>query len=254
MSKIRTSKIKATGIETSEIKVTEINKMTTRQRIIDEALTLFSRRGYNGTSVKNIADAVGIKDSSIYKHFRSKREIIDAIADQMRQRIEKMSLEFGLPQEPSNGAAQPAPGAASVNSSVQDYEISGAAAVAFEYGSMSLETLQELIRKVFLFYLRDDFASRFWRLAGIEQYQNKEIYEIYRTIFFEQSIQYQRELFAEMIKQGAFREADPEAMAISFYAPVFFLLSKYSDRPDETDEALRMLDRQIEEFCRVYKK
>ena len=57
-----------------------------------------------------------------------------------------------------------------------------------------------------------------------------------------------------MIKQGAFREADPEAMAISFYAPVFFLLSKYSDRPDETDEALRMLDRQIEEFCRVYKK
>lgn len=221
------SKIKATGIESSEIKTTGINKMTTRQRIIDEALTLFSRRGYNGTSVKNIADAVGIKDSSIYKHFRSKREIIDAIADQMRQRMEKMSLEIGLPQE---------------------------ADAAFEYGCMSLGTLQDISRKAFLFYLQDDFMSRFWRLASIEQYQNKEIYEIYRTIFFEQSIQYQTELFAEMIRQGAFRKADPEAMAISFYAPIFFLLSKYSDRPDETDEALRMLDRQIEEFCRVYKK
>lgn len=42
-------------------------KMTTKERIADEALTLFSRRGYKGTSVKSIADAGGIKDSSIYK-------------------------------------------------------------------------------------------------------------------------------------------------------------------------------------------
>ncbi|HIU74886.1 MAG TPA: TetR/AcrR family transcriptional regulator, partial [Candidatus Pelethocola excrementipullorum] len=29
--------------------------MTTKERIVDEALTLFSRKGYQGTSVKNIA-------------------------------------------------------------------------------------------------------------------------------------------------------------------------------------------------------
>ena len=46
--------------------------MKTRERIIEEALNLFSRKGYQGTSVKNIAEAVGIRDSSLYKHFRSK--------------------------------------------------------------------------------------------------------------------------------------------------------------------------------------
>ena len=39
--------------------------MTTKEKITEEALTLFARKGYKGTSVKNIADAVGIKDASL---------------------------------------------------------------------------------------------------------------------------------------------------------------------------------------------
>ena len=49
--------------------------MTTKERITEEALTLFSTNGYQGTSVKSIADAVGIRDASLYKHFKSKQEI-----------------------------------------------------------------------------------------------------------------------------------------------------------------------------------
>lgn len=201
--------------------------MTTKERIVDEALTLFSRQGYKGTSVKNIADAVGIKDSSIYKHFKSKREIIDAIVDQMRRCMDQMSVDAGLPQEDNETAAA-------------------------IYGRMTVEDLQQLSRKVFLFYLKDDFISRFWRLAVMEQYQNQEIYEIYRSIFFDQSIAYQTRLFAEMIRQGIFREADPRVLAMSFYAPIYFLLSKYNGRTDNVEEALQALDMQVAEFCRIY--
>ena len=73
------------------------HKMTTKERIVEEALTLFAQNGYKGTSVKNIADAVGIKDSSIYKHYKSKREIVDAIVTQMRDKMYHMSVDFGLP-------------------------------------------------------------------------------------------------------------------------------------------------------------
>lgn len=106
-------------------------------------------------------------------------------------------------------------------------------------------------RKVFLFYLKDEFVSRFWRLAQIEQYQNTEIYEIYRSIFFEQSIQYQTELFAEMIRQGSFKKADPEVVAVNFYAPIYFLLCKYQGQGEE-EKALDMLDKQVAEFYRIY--
>ena len=73
--------------------------MTTKERIIEEALTLFAEKGYQGTSVKNIADAVGIKDSSLYKHYKSEQEIFDTIVQEMSLRMERISLDFGLPGE-----------------------------------------------------------------------------------------------------------------------------------------------------------
>ena len=203
--------------------------MNTKERIVDEALTLFSLQGYKGTTVKNIADAVGIKDSSIYKHFKSKQEILDAIVDQMKGRMEELSGTLGIPQDIDEDSVMTA------------------------YKDLSLQELQEISRKAFLFYLKDEFMSRFWRLSQMEQYQNREIYDIYRSIFFEQSIRYQTELFAEMIRQGAFREADPEVVAVNFYAPIYFLLSKYQEESD-VEEALRVLDKQIEEFYHIYKK
>ena len=203
--------------------------MNTKERIVDEALTLFSLQGYKGTTVKNIADAVGIKDSSIYKHFKSKQEILDAIVDQMKGRMEELSGTLGIPHDIDEDSVMTA------------------------YKDLSLQELQEISRKAFLFYLKDEFMSRFWRLSQMEQYQNREIYDIYRSIFFEQSIRYQTELFAEMIRQGAFREADPEVVVVNFYAPIYFLLSKYQEESD-VEEALRMLDKQIEEFYHIYKK
>lgn len=206
------------------------HKMTTKERIVEEALTLFAQNGYKGTSVKNIADAVGIKDSSIYKHYKSKREIVDAIVTQMRDKMYHMSVDFGLPTDERMEEA------------------------AKQYGSMTLEELQTISRNVFLFYLQDDFMSRFWRFATMEQYQDGEIYEIYRSLFFEQSIAFQKELFSDMIRQGSFIQADPEVMALNFYTPIFFLLCRNAGRQDEVDEALELLDRQVAEFCRIYHK
>jgi len=204
--------------------------MTTKERIVDEALTLFSRNGYKATTVKAIAEAVGIKDSSLYKHFSSKREIFDTIVEQMRGKMAQMSVEIGLPDE-------------------KDF-----LQAAVKYGRMSLEDLQLFSRLIFLFYFKDDFISRFWRLANMEQYSDPEIYEIYRNIFMEESIIYQTRLFEEMIKQGSFESHNPEAMAMNFYAPIFFLLSKYNGRSEQEQEALEILDCQVKEFYFLYRK
>ena len=53
--------------------------MDTKQRILDEALTLFSEKGYANVFVGDIAERVGIKAPSLYKHYKSKRAIFDAI-------------------------------------------------------------------------------------------------------------------------------------------------------------------------------
>lgn len=202
--------------------------MKTRERIIEEALNLFSRKGYQGTSVKNIAEAVGIRDSSLYKHFRSKEEIFSTIVEEMSRRMEKMSQALGLPGEKHMEAA------------------------AKVYGKLSVDGLLELSRKIFLFYLKDEFASRFRRMLTIEQYSDKRIYEVYRKIFMVDSITYQTALFQEMMRQRVFSEGDSAAMAMNFYAPIYFLLNKYDQMPGAEEEAMGELERHVREFCRIY--
>ena len=51
-----------------------------------------------GTSVKNIADAVGIKDASLYNHFKSKQEIFDSIVELVSKHISGLSETLGVPQ------------------------------------------------------------------------------------------------------------------------------------------------------------
>jgi len=43
--------------------------MSTKEKILDAALTLFAKNGYDGTSVEQIANIVGIKAPSLYKPF-----------------------------------------------------------------------------------------------------------------------------------------------------------------------------------------
>ena len=51
----------------------------TAQRIFDEAIDLFAQKGYDNVSIRDIALAVGIKESSIYKHYTNKEAILQKI-------------------------------------------------------------------------------------------------------------------------------------------------------------------------------
>lgn len=44
------------------------------------ALTLFAERGYRGTSMSDIAAALGVRVPTLYSHIRSKQELLEAIA------------------------------------------------------------------------------------------------------------------------------------------------------------------------------
>ena len=62
--------------------------LTTKEKILEAAIELFSNRGFHGVSIREIARAVGIKESSIYNHFSSKENILDTIFDQFQAEME----------------------------------------------------------------------------------------------------------------------------------------------------------------------
>ena len=57
-----------------------------RTRIVDAATRLFLTQGYKATSLKQIAQAVGVTAPSLYWHFESKRDIFVAVMEDLLDR------------------------------------------------------------------------------------------------------------------------------------------------------------------------
>ena len=55
----------------------------TKDRINDAAIELFFRQGYNATSLRQIADSVGLQVGSLYNHIRSKEELLYGIMSEV---------------------------------------------------------------------------------------------------------------------------------------------------------------------------
>ena len=50
-----------------------------REQILQTAVTLFSQRGFKGTTTKEIARAAGVSEAMVFRHFSTKSELYDAI-------------------------------------------------------------------------------------------------------------------------------------------------------------------------------
>lgn len=57
-----------------------LTQQRTEQRILDAATALFYEKGYHGTSMREVAAAVGIKPASLYNHYPGKEDLLFRIA------------------------------------------------------------------------------------------------------------------------------------------------------------------------------
>jgi AcrR family transcriptional regulator len=74
----------------------------TRERILDVALELFSTKGYEQTSLREIADRLGITKAALYYHFERKEDILlelhlrlHAVGRQMLERFDRLEQDEG---------------------------------------------------------------------------------------------------------------------------------------------------------------
>lgn len=54
-------------------------RKSTKERILESALDLFSEKGYDGVGIDLLAESVGIKGPSIYKYFKGKEDILNEL-------------------------------------------------------------------------------------------------------------------------------------------------------------------------------
>jgi AcrR family transcriptional regulator len=80
-------------------KVSEEHLAARRRQILDAALVCFSRRGFHQTSMQEIFDESGLSPGALYRYFKSKEKIVEAIAMETLGRF-AAAVESGPPGEP----------------------------------------------------------------------------------------------------------------------------------------------------------
>lgn len=76
-----------------------------RERILAAAETLFRQRGYSNITMRDIAEAVGIRQPSLYYHFSSKEQLFVTVTEQVFER-HRQGLQQALCEAGSDLRAQ----------------------------------------------------------------------------------------------------------------------------------------------------
>lgn len=193
-----------------------MDKKTTKDRILDSALTLFAEKGYDGVGVDLIAENAGIKGPSLYKHFKGKEDILAALIEQAESYYE---ANFGSEEHPGR-----------IPSSMD------------ELISMSLKRIR--------FTLQDPTIRKVRRMLTMEQFRSQRI-ALLTTKYNIDSVQglYQK-IFQTMMDNGIMRQGDPALLSMSFAAPVSLLIQMCDREPERKQEAME----RIEEYFRYFAK
>lgn len=141
----------------------------TKEKIFDAAIELFSQRGYNGTSIRDLAKSVGIKESSIYSHFINKEDILNHILDYHHDGMLSKRVDIGSLENEINFMAP-----------------------------------RDVVKFIFFNYGKNDDPriDKTARIIFMEQYVNAKAREFVQKYMLEEPVEYYRSLFALMQSKG----------------------------------------------------
>ncbi len=199
--------------------------MSTKEKILECAITLFSERGYVAVSVRDIARAVGVRESALYKHFQNKQAILDEIVMLAK---EKMDAFYG--------------------DLYRKYEQED------EWGDMvpviEKKDFESICMELFLFMQNDKIVSAFGKILVMEQYHNEELARMFHNLWIDRPVEYISHALSVMITNRELIKMDSYVLAMEFYSPIFMLQFRY----DRAEKAFPILLTHITNFIQIYAK
>ena len=168
---------------------------TTREKILDVSLEMFSQRVYSAVSIRDICKCVGIKESSVYYHFESKQNIFDELLNKFSE------IAKGMMAQLENGLTDGENGFSDGIDTVSNY--------FFEQ------------------YLMDDFCNKVMRIMFIEQFNNENARNLYQYWLMDEPLNFQKKIFSALMNLGMITNCDSEYLSVKYYAPIYFYAQKW---------------------------
>ena len=186
----------------------------TKERILAAALDMFSQNGYAGTNIRELAEAIGMGKSSMYRHFESKEELWNTLLDAL---IAYYETRFG-----SSEHLPPIP------ETPDDF-----------FG---------LTRRMVDFTVHDETVVKTRKMLTIEQFRDDRARELATKYFLTGLTDMFTLLFAGMMNKGLLRQDDPAMLAFAYTAPISALIHLCDREPEKTEWAIA----RTEAFCRHF--
>ena len=186
--------------------------MNTKEKIFDVALDLFSKKGYDSVSLREIAEEVGIKKSSIYSHYSSKEAILMDIFEYFTDLFKYDEL---------------------LNS--REYILSEENNLLLENPEMFYHQGSEAIKQMF----SNERNLKIWKLIFIQMHYNEDIRLFYQNEILIKPLLFWNGFFTILKEKGIIRpDCNPKLLAKEYYSfPIYLLLemcAKYDDIPKES--------------------
>jgi len=198
-------------------------RKNTKDVIEQVALDLFSKKGYKAVSIRDICKGVGIKESSIYYHFKNKQAIMDSLLEKIDLLIESMKTKF--------------------NSTFM--QISDVPEVAMCEVAVGLLTN----------YLLNPYVYQMIAVLTIERMSDESASKNYQRIVFDLPLLQQGQIFEQMIRKGFVKENAPSVLAQEYYAVIYFAFQKNCIGCELTDEKIKTASEEIRKNIKdIYRK
>jgi hypothetical protein len=183
--------------------------MNTKEKIFDVSLDLFSKKGYDSVSLREIAEEVGIKKSSIYSHYPSKEAILMDIFDHFTGLFEHDEV---------------------LNS--RDYVLAEDNEILLENPEMFYHMGSEAIKGM----LSEETNRKIWKLIFIQMHYNEDIRLFFQNEILVKPLLFWNGFFTILKENGIIRQdCNPKLLAKEYYSfPIYLILemcAKYDDIP-----------------------
>ena len=192
----------------------QITENSTKSRILDEALVMFAENGYKGTNLRDLAAGLGLSKSALYKHYKSKEAIWNALLDRMEAYYgERFGSAEHMPATPK-----------------------------------SCEELFRLTMKMIDFTVHDERIILTRKLLLTEQFHDERVCKLATKHFLVGTQRMFTAIFQQMMEEGLLKQDNPEMLAFLYTAPVTSLVQLCTREPERQAEVMG----QIEEFVKCF--
>lgn len=189
-------------------------EQTTKNKILEAALSMFAERGYKATTLRDLAGELNLSKSALYKHYSSKEAIWHAMIDRME------SFYYASRLAGEKNASLPANG----------------------------EELLKMTMSMIRFTVYNPLIVLSRKLLLTEQFHDERVRKLATRHFVEDTAELFAGVFGAMMEKGILKKEDPQMLAFAYTAPITSLVHLCDREPEQKEKILQ----RIEAFARYF--